>query len=63
MEDDILDLSEEDILVRETQKQDSPDTFSKGLIDRLGICWSNQGSEATNLIEQNKTNYSRVTAV
>jgi len=51
MEDDILNLSNEKILVRETKHQDSPATFSKQLIDLLGICQNNKGSEATDPIE------------
>jgi len=36
----------------DTQKQDSPATFSKDLIDHLVICWSNQGLEVADFIEQ-----------
>ena len=51
--DRLLDLSEDE-LVRETQTIDSPDTFSKDLIQRLGICHTVQGTETACINEQSE---------
>lgn len=45
-EDHLLDISEDNILVRETQE--SPATFSRNLIQRLGICQKIEGAETVN---------------
>ena len=42
--DEMLDMST-DILVPSSQREDSPSTFSRKLINRLGISSSQRGSE------------------
>ena len=52
MEDDrLLDASEDDILVPETQ--DSPATFSQNLIKRFGICRNSMSTDAAHNINNN----------
>ena len=52
MEDDrLLDASEDDILVPDTQ--DSPATFSQNLIKRFGICRNSRSTDAAHTINNN----------
>ena len=52
MEDDrLLDASEDDILVPETQ--DSPATFSQNLIKHFGICRNSMSTDAAHNINNN----------
>ena len=37
MDDSLLDLSDDQLLVQETQMENSPATFSRKIINRLGI--------------------------
>ena len=41
MEDSLLDISQDDLLVKETQHGDSPATSSKNLVDRFSIIGHN----------------------
>jgi len=52
MEDKILNLSADDIVMRETQPTDSPATFSHKLIDHFGIRQHMYSSEAVDHNEQ-----------
>ena len=52
MEDELLDISDDDILVEETQINNSLNSFSRDLIERLGIRNTNKGTEAATLNEQ-----------
>ena len=53
MEDDrLLDASEDDILVPETQ--DSPATFSQNLIKRFGICRNSMSTDVAHNINNNE---------
>jgi len=55
MDDDILDISADDIVIRETQiDQISPETFSKKMIQRFGIHQHNNVPEAVNNTKNNK---------
>ena len=53
MEDSLLDISQDEVIVKETQHGDSPATFSKNLVDCFSIIGHNiqTGSETINLTE------------
>ena len=50
MEDALLDMSQDELTIRETQRGDSPATFSRNLVDRFKIIGHNNqtGSETVN---------------
>jgi len=56
MDDSILDLSDDEILVKDTQ-QDSvlPKTFSKKIVSRFGIKSQTKGTETVDSISQTQT--------
>ena len=41
MEDSLLDISQDELIVKETQHGDSPATFSKNLVDHFGLIGHN----------------------
>ena len=53
MEDALLDMSQDELTVKETQLRDSPATFSRNLVDRFKIIGHNNqtGSETVNPID------------
>ena len=53
MEDSLLDISQDELIVKETQHGDSPATFSRNPVDRFGIIGYNiqTGSEIVNPTE------------
>ena len=55
MEDALLDMSQDELTVKETQLRDSPATFSRNLVDRFKIIGHNNqtGSETVNPIDNN----------
>ena len=57
MEDALLDMSQDELTVKETQLRDSPATFSRNLVDRFKIIGHNNqtGSETVNPIDNNVT--------
>ena len=50
MEDALLDMSQDKLIIKETQRGDSPATFSRNLVDRFKIIGHNTqtGSETVN---------------
>ena len=50
MEDALLDMSQDELVIKETQHGDSSATFSRNLVDRFGIIGHNTqtGSETVN---------------
>ena len=50
MEDALLDMSQDELTIKETQLGDSPATFSRNLVDRFKIIGHNTqtGSETVN---------------
>ena len=50
MEDALLDMSKDELIIKETQCGDSPATFSRNLVDRFKIIGHNThtGSETVN---------------
>ena len=55
MEDALLDMSQDELTVKETQLRDSPATFSRNLVDRFKIIGHNNqtGSETVNSTDNN----------
>ena len=53
MEGSLLDISQDELIVKETQHRDSPATFSKNLVDHFHIIGYNiqTGSETINPTE------------
>ena len=58
MEDSLLDMSQDELTIKETQLGDSPATFSRNLVDRFKIIGHNTqtGSETVNPTDNNMTN-------
>jgi len=50
MDDSILDMSDDEIIVKDTQDSFSPKTFSKNIVNRLGIKSHNRGTETVDSI-------------
>ena len=50
MEDALLDMSQDELVIKETQHRDYPATFSRNLVDRFSIIGHNiqTGSETVN---------------
>ena len=55
MEDALLDMSQDELTIKETQLGDSPATFSRNLVDRFKIIGHNTqtGSETVNSTDNN----------
>jgi len=50
MDDSILDMSDDEIIVKDTQDSFSPKNFSKNIVNRLGIKSHNRGTETVDSI-------------
>ena len=57
MEDALLDMSQDELTIKETQLRDSPATFSRNLVDHFKIIGHNTqtGSETVNSTDNNNT--------
>ena len=58
MEDALLDMSQDELIIKETQSRDSPATFSRNLVNCFKIMGHNNqtGSETINSTDNNMTN-------
>ena len=57
MEDSLLDISQDELIVKETQHGDSPATFSKNLVNHFSIIGHNiqTNSETVNPTKKHNT--------
>ena len=53
-DDSLLDANTDDVIIRETQERDSPRSFSKSLISRLGLRQTAEAETAS--IQTNNNN-------